>query len=200
MFDFDVRSGRNREAAENAVLTEVLADPSPHDLLRNELSACIAQVPRRRPLLVGPSSPVKTALRLMAERPCGAVLVASHGVMLGMLSAFDVFQRMLDAKAPDALLALPAAEAMDSRPQTLLESDTVGYAVRKLWSLDGRPMPIVQPSGAFSGLLETQDVLAWLCGRRRPAGSAGAVAWQLQMSGSNLADRDPDDQVAEYRP
>jgi CBS domain-containing protein len=176
MFDFDVRSGRASEAAENGTLTKILVDLSSDPLRpgllraggppRDEFSECVAQIPRRPPVVVGPSSLVKTALGLMTERPGSAVLVGSHGVLLGMLSALDVLQRMLDSHAP--LGELPVSSLMESRPQTLLEGDSIGYAVRKLWTLGGRPMPIVQPSGAFLGLLETQDVLAWwLCDRSR---------------------------------
>ncbi len=157
MFDFDVRSG---------------SDPLEPDLLMGlarlravgeEFCQPLANIARRAPLVVGPSWTVREAFNLMIDRHAGAALVASHGVLLGMLSERQIVRHLLDAQASPG--ELPVWRVMAPEPETLLESDTVAYAIRKLWTLGGSAMPIVRPSGAVFGLLETQDLVSWMCGR-----------------------------------
>ena len=157
MFDFDVRSG---------------SDPSENDWLKDlarlraageEFSQPLAEIPRRAPLVVAPSWTLREAFKLMVERHAGAALVASHGVLLGMLSERQIVRQLLEPQ--NAPGELPVWRVMASEPETLLESDSVAYAIRKLWALGGSAMPIVRPSGAVFGLLETQDIVSWMCGR-----------------------------------
>lgn len=168
MFDFDVRSG------------DELSEPElPGNLIRlragTELCEPIAKIPRRSPLLVAPSWTVREAFNLMSHRHSSAALVASHGVLLGMLSEREIVRRLLE---PQPLAGdLPVCQVMVTDPETLLESDTVAYAIRKLWTLGGRAMPIVRPSGSIFGILETQDLVTWMCSRAtaRPAPFASDV-------------------------
>ena len=111
----------------------------------------------------------------MAHRHASVALVASHGVLLGMLSEREIVRRLLE---PQALTGdLPVWQVMVTDPDTLLESDTVAYAIRKLWTLGGRAMPIVRPSGSIFGVLEAQDLVTWMCSRAtaRSAPFAGEV-------------------------
>lgn len=165
MFDFDVRSG----------------DPAEPDLLvgraslraaDEELLEPLAKIPRRAPLVVAPSWTVREAFNLMVDRHAAAALVASHGVLLGVLSERQIVRELLGSQpAPGEL---PVWRVMAPEPETLLESDTIAYAIRKLWTLGGAAMPVVRPSGAVFGLLETQDLVAWMCARVNQ-GSAARV-------------------------
>jgi CBS domain-containing protein len=157
MFDFDVRSGGT------PFEPELLEDLAPLGAAGSEFSEPIANIPRRAPLVVAPSWTLREAFRMMAERHLGAALVASHGVLLGMLSEREIVRRLLEPQAGAG--EMPVWQAMVSEPETLLESDTIAYAIKKLWTLGGRAMPIVRPSGAVFGVLDTQDVVAWMCGR-----------------------------------
>ncbi|MBC8131987.1 MAG: CBS domain-containing protein, partial [Deltaproteobacteria bacterium] len=108
MFDFDVRSGKNPEADApqgdrrlgHDYLYPFLPDAgSSHpceDSVSIELSEPISQIPRRAPLVVAPACTLQDAFRLMAEREASAALVASHGVLLGMLTERDVVRRLLE--------------------------------------------------------------------------------------------------------
>jgi CBS domain-containing protein len=157
MFDFDVRAGQD------ASTPELLVNLSRARGLRDDFSDPVSRVPRRAALLLSPSCSLREATNLMAIRHAGTAVVVSHGVLLGMLGEREVVRRMLEQK--DTTEDLPVWKVMASDPETLLETDSVAYAIRKLWMLGGRAMPIVRPNGTLLGLLETQDVVTWLCDR-----------------------------------
>jgi CBS domain-containing protein len=167
MFDFDVRSGQDTPMPE--ILADISRAGTPRaGALREEFAEPVTKIPRRSPLVLAPSCGLREALKLMAHRHAAEAMVASHGVLLGMLSEREIVLRMLEADAPTA--DLPVWKVMSADPETLLDSDTIAYAVRKLWTLGGRAMPIVRSNGALAGLLETQDVVAWICERMGAAG------------------------------
>jgi len=159
MFDFDVRSGN---------------EPSPQDalsglgglpMLRDLVSEPVTRVRRRAPVVLAPGCPAKQALERMAERHANAALVASHGVLLGMLTEWDVIRGLLDPPPGVGPADVPVFQLMSAEPDAVLETDTVGYAIGKLWSLGGLPLPIIGATGALFGLLEAQDILAWMADR-----------------------------------
>lgn len=157
MFDFDVRAGNDHHDNQQNAAAGLWA------LEGDGMAAGITVIPRRPAVAVSPGCRLREAFRLMSGRNAGAALVASHGVLLGMLHERDVVRRLLDGdeNAGD----LPVWRVMAAQPDTLVESDSVAYALRKLWAREGRAMAIVGPSGTPLGVLETQDVVAWMCGR-----------------------------------
>jgi CBS domain-containing protein len=167
MFDFDVRSGN--EPPSRPRLDGLGGLTIPRELLAEP----VTQVRRRAPVMLLPACPARDALARMAERHARAALVASHGVLLGTLTERDVVRRLIELPAGSSLAEAPVFQLMSSEPDTLLDTDSVGYAIRKLWSLGGQPLPIVRPTGALLGLLESQDILAWIADRVVPPGSAG---------------------------
>lgn len=185
MFDFDVRSGYD-QAAPPPPVPPPAAEPSTghqrppaHEVvglfaLGEDLCQPIAVVPRRQPVVVAPSLSLQSVLEAMRERHADAALVASHGILLGVVRERDLIHRAVRGRP--ATGDLPVAEVMAIDFESLLETDGVDYAVRKLWSLGGIPMPVVRPNGSFCGLLETQDIVAWLCDRIATRGMGGAKA------------------------
>jgi CBS domain-containing protein len=167
MFDFDVRAG-----APTSTEPEMLASLSGLHALREELAAPIDRVPRRPAAILAPERPLRDAVSLMAHQHAGAALVVSHGVLLGILSEREIMRRLLQQPSEGA--DTPVWKVMSSDPDTLLDSDTVGYAVRKLRALGARAMPIVQPNGALRGLFDTHDVVSWLCDRMTGGGVSPA--------------------------
>lgn len=156
MFDFDVRSG-------NEMLSPEAALPALGNL-PSELTEPVAAVRRRPPVIVTPACPVREALSRMAEAHLGTALVAAHGVLLGVLSERDILRRLVEQSS--GVAALPVVQLMDAEPDALMETDTVGYALRKLWTRGGRPLPIVRANGALVGQLDAQDLIAWVVDRR----------------------------------
>jgi CBS domain-containing protein len=156
MFDFDVRAGSKRPEHDS----QNTRRPSPRS---GDFSDSITTVPRRPPVVVAPSWTIREAFGLMIDRHASMALIASHGVLLGTLSEREIVRHLMD---PDSSAgSRPVFQAMLPEPETLMESDTVAYAVQKLWTLGGRAMPIVRSNGAVFGVLETQDLVSWMCGR-----------------------------------
>ncbi|MEP6655295.1 MAG: CBS domain-containing protein [Myxococcales bacterium] len=157
MFDFDVRSGNNRPVDEPRG-----GGPARGEETDVALDA-ISTLPRRSPLVVGPLVSLRSALGLMAGRQVAAALVASHGVLLGILNERDLAHRLLEPDAEDGQLAV--WRVMNPNTETLLDTDSVAYATTKLWARGGRAMPVLRSDGMLHGLLETQDIVIWMCGR-----------------------------------
>lgn len=156
MFDFDVRSGN--EPSPDLPVTRL----GQWAALGEVLSEQVSHVRRRAAVILPPACPAREALARMAERHARAALIASHGVLLGTLTERDVVRRLIEVPPGTPLGEAPVFQLMSSETDTIFETDTVGYAVSKLWSLGGLPLPILRPSGALSGLLESHDILAWL--------------------------------------
>ena len=157
MFDFDVRSGHDLGEQ------EMLANLSRVPALREELSEPIARIARRPSVVVAPATALQDALQLMTKQQVSAALVASHGVLLGTLTEREILRRLL--ADPPVTAASPVWKVMVSESETLLENDTIAYAVQKLWTLGVRTMPVMHANGNLAGLLDTHDIVAWLCDR-----------------------------------
>jgi hypothetical protein len=71
-------------------------------------------------------------------------------------------------------------------PDTLLESDAVGYALRRLRTLGVRALPIVQPTGGLRGLFDINDIVAWLCDRL----AARTASWDARLPAVARPSRD----------
>jgi len=157
MFDFDVRAGQDLpEPGMLATLSQVRA-------LREELSEPVVRLARRSPVVVTPATTVREAVDRMTKQRACAGLVVSHDVFLGTLSESEIVRRLL--ADPPVTTESPVWKVMVSEPETLLENDTVAHAVQRLWILGGGAMPVMRANGTLAGLLDTQDIVAWLCTR-----------------------------------
>jgi CBS domain-containing protein len=163
MFDFDVRSGR--DVAEPEILWR-LARVSRVNPLGEDLLEPISRVPRRPPLTLAPSTPVSETRRLLGARRAKAGLIASHGVLLGLVTEGQLLRHLVEhPREADGADAALVCRVMNAKPETLVESDSVAYAIRKLALVEGGIMPIVLSSGAPSGVLDCRDILLWICNR-----------------------------------
>jgi CBS domain-containing protein len=171
MFDFDVRA--TTPLTEPELLESLARIPALEDDLRTPVDG----LPRRPALILAPQRTVQEASQLMADRKTGAALVASHGVLLGVLTERDLLARLL--ATPPLAGNSPVWMAMTKGQDTLLESDAVGYALRRLRNLGTRALPVVQPSGALRGLLDLHDIVAWLCDRL----AARTASWDARLPG-----------------
>lgn len=168
MFDFDVRADSWRSEAE---MLENLADLPPFD---DELRTPLQAVPRRAPLILDPQRSLRSVVEVMTERRTDTALLSSYGVLLGVVSHKEILTRLLAAAPLDP--EAPAWMAMTIGLEALVETDAIGYGLRRLRELGVRSLPIVHTSGALRGLFDLHDVVAWLCDRvaaRTPA--AGRV-------------------------
>jgi CBS domain-containing protein len=157
MFDFDVRGDSWRSEAE---LLENLADLPPFD---HELRTPIQAVPRRAPLILNPQRTLRSVVEVMSERQTNTALLSSYGVLLGVVTEKEILTRLLGRPGIDP--ESPAWMAMTTGLDALLETDAIGYGLRRLRVLGVRALPVVDPSGTLRGLFDLPDVVAWLCDR-----------------------------------
>lgn len=159
MFDFDVRDDRELYDDEptgtwqDRAAADALADP-------------IAGLARRPALILSPTTTVAKALERLGETEHEMALVSSHGYLLGALTEKQLVRHLLEAS--DAARATPVWRVMRVEPETLKESDSVGYAVHELCRLRLSAMPVLHTSGTLAGLLENRDLVPWLAARTAP--------------------------------
>jgi CBS domain-containing protein len=156
MFDFDVRDIPPEPEAE---LLSHLGVPG----FRDELQRPISVIPRRPSLIVSPTQTLREVTAAMREQRTGTALVAAEGAVLGVLLQQNVIAKLMatPALAPDA----PAWMAMSNDQESLLETASAGFALRRMRLANARSLPIVSRSGAIRGLLDLHDLVAWLCDR-----------------------------------
>ena len=168
MFDFDVRDVQ--EAREPQTSTQVSSNDGSHDRWNDrsneppdELAHPIGGIQRRAALVLPPTQTVAEALVCFGGGDCHVALVASHGYLLGTVTEKQLVRRLL--AEPASAPVTPVWRVMQAGPETLKESDSVGYALRKLRLLDIDGMPILHVSGRVLGVLECRDLLHWMGAR-----------------------------------
>lgn len=120
---------------------------------------------------LSPSDSVRDAVRVMAERKIGAVLIKRNGELAGIFTERDVLTRIVDA-GRDAN-ATKLEEVMTESPDTLAPSDRAVDALMKMSSRGYRHLPVVD-DGQLVGIVSIRDIF-------------GAVQKELE---SDLAQRD----------
>jgi CBS domain-containing protein len=180
MFDFDVRA--TTPLSESELLETLVRVPALDDDLRKP----IEEIPRRPALILDPQRPLKDAAAVMAERRMGTALVASHGVLMGTLTERDILAAVVKSPATAPTATVWTAMAKGAGPETLLESDAIGYALRRLRALGVRALPIVRPAGDLRGLLDINDIVAWLCDRL----AARTASWDARLPAAARVSRD----------
>lgn len=171
MFDFDVRA--TTPLTESELLESLARVPALDDDLRTPIDG----IPRRPALILDPQRTLKEAAELMAERRMGTALVASHGVLMGVVSERDLLAKMMESPVTAPTAAVWTAMTKGAGPDTLTESDAVGYALRRLRTLGVRALPVVHPTGGLLGLFDINDIVAWLCDRL----AARTAAWDARI-------------------
>jgi len=179
MFDFDVRA--TTPLTESELLETLARVPALDDDLRTPID----EIPRRPALILDPQRTLREAAAIMAERRMGTALVASHGVLMGLVTERDILAKVMESPAAPAA-AVWTAMTKGAGPDTLLESDAVGYALRRLRTLGVRALPIVQPTGGLRGLFDINDIVAWLCDRL----AARTASWDARLPAVARPSRD----------
>ena len=120
---------------------------------------------------LSPSDSVRDAVRVMAERKIGAVLIKRDDQLAGIFTERDVLTRIVDAGLDANTTKL--AEVMTVDPDTLAPSDRAVDALMKMSSRGYRHLPVVD-EGQLVGIVSIRDIF-------------GAVQKELE---SDLAQRD----------
>jgi CBS domain-containing protein len=116
-----------------------------------------------------PRSPVREALRLMAEHNVSSVLVAEGERLLGIFTERDAIRRVVAAgRDPDATTL---AEVMTREPDTIAPEDTVANVIRRMDEFGYEHLP-VEDGGRLVGLVSIHDC---------PQDDIAAMAGELEL-------------------
>lgn len=118
----------------------------------------IAKAGMRPSILVGPDTPSSQAIALMREMHRGCALVVDGQKLVGLLTRRDVLHRL--AKPNLNLNEIPVCRAMSVPPETLQETDTIGYALNKMAMGNYRHVPVQCEDGTF-GVFSCRDALQY---------------------------------------
>jgi CBS domain-containing protein len=114
----------------------------------------------RRPVAVGPETPIRECCALMHRHRIGAVLVTEGGRLAGIFTGRDAVRTVAEAINPDT----PVAEAMTRGPITLSPGHSAMEALRILNDGGFRHLPIVE-DGVAVGIVSRYDFRACEHGR-----------------------------------
>ena len=99
---------------------------------------------------------LSAAIKLLAERKIGAVLVMSHGHLEGILSERDIVRVLAEQGA--AVLVQPLAQVMTRKVVTCSPSDTVGVLMERMTTGKFRHVPVIDQDQVV-GVVSIGDVV-----------------------------------------
>lgn len=106
---------------------------------------------------IGPRDNALTAMRLMAEKNVGLLVVIEHGAIVGVLSERDCVRRLaLAGKSPDAT---PVADIMVRDVIKVDVTHTFADCLRLMHTHAIRHLPVVENNTAI-GVISVRDLLA----------------------------------------
>jgi CBS domain-containing protein len=109
-------------------------------------------------LNVEPDARLSAAIKILAERRIGAVLVMSNQRMEGILSERDIVRVLGERGA--AVLDEPVRDVMTRKVISCKQSDTVGAIMEMMTSGKFRHLPVVEDDKVV-GLISIGDIVKW---------------------------------------
>jgi CBS domain-containing protein len=109
-------------------------------------------------LSVEPEAKMSAAVRLLAERKIGAVLVMSQGRVEGILSERDIVRVLGERGA--RVLEEPVSAVMTRKVVSCRQSDTVAGIMEMMTLGKFRHLPVIE-EGMVVGLISIGDVVKW---------------------------------------
>jgi CBS domain-containing protein len=107
---------------------------------------------------VEPDTKLSAAIKTLAERKIGAVLVVSKGHLDGILSERDIVRVLGERGA--AVLEEPVSAVMTRKVVSCKQSDTVGSIMEMMTLGKFRHLPVVE-DGKVVGLISIGDIVKW---------------------------------------
>jgi CBS domain-containing protein len=107
---------------------------------------------------VEPEAKLSAAIKTLAERKIGAVLVMNNGRIEGILSERDVV-RVLDERGA-SVLDEPVSVVMTRRVVSCRQADTVSAIMEMMTLGKFRHLPVVE-EGVVVGLISIGDIVKW---------------------------------------
>ena len=107
---------------------------------------------------VEPDARLSVAIKTLAERRIGAVLVISQGRIEGILSERDIVRVLGERGA--AVLDEPVSVVMTRKVVSCKQADTVAAIMEMMTSGKFRHLPVVE-DGRVVGLISIGDIVKW---------------------------------------
>ena len=117
-------------------------------------------MPPRKAITLGADATVRDAVRLMCERKVGCIIVMEDDRMEGVFTERDLLTKVTSQKG--ARLDAPLGEVMTREPVTLSETDSIAVALNHMAVGGFRHLPVVDKSGAPTGIYSVRDILGKL--------------------------------------
>lgn len=113
----------------------------------------------RQPVMVSTGTSLAGAIATMQANDGEPILITDGGRLLGVLTERDVLLKILGREES---LDASVDEVMTRDPHTLTADSTVGEALELMESGRYRTVPLVDESGAPTGLLRQQDIVEYV--------------------------------------
>ena len=107
-------------------------------------------------LVAGPSTRVREAARMMADRRVSAVVIVDGGTLSGIFTERDAVFRVIAAGLPPDATVL--ADVMTRDPVTVAPDESFGYALLLMHENGFRHVPVVE-GGLPIGMVSARDAL-----------------------------------------
>jgi CBS domain-containing protein len=107
---------------------------------------------------IEPDARLSAAIRILAERKIGAVLVMDKGRIEGILSERDIVRVLGERGA--AVLDEPVSAVMTRKVISCKQSDTVSVIMEIMTLGKFRHLPVVE-DGKVAGLISIGDIVKW---------------------------------------
>jgi CBS domain-containing protein len=107
---------------------------------------------------VEPDARLSSAIKTLAERKIGAVLVMSEGRIEGILSERDIVRVLGERGA--AVLDEPVSAVMTRKVVSCKQADTVAAIMEMMTSGKFRHLPVTE-EGRVVGLISIGDIVKW---------------------------------------
>lgn len=149
------------DACEKCMLPLAPMDgPTPHDRVQHSLMTDPVSVLDPRPPVTVPADVgLGVAVQLMMDRKVGAVLVtAADGTLTGVLTERDFLTKVAGEVA---FATFPVARFMTPKPETVLATSTLAFALSKMDAGGYRHLPVVE-GGKPVGVISVRDILRHL--------------------------------------
>lgn len=124
--------------------------------MRSAVWTKVKDVATREPVVLPPQASLRVASEVMAAHEVGAVMVATGGRTVGILSERDIVSALAAGADPDEVTA---AGAMSHDVVSVRPDDTLYDAAVDMLDLAIRHVPVLDERGTALGMVSVRDLL-----------------------------------------
>lgn len=130
------------------------------ELERSLMEDPILKIPPREAICLAKETSIHETARQMNQHRVGCILITESGKLIGIATERDILYKATQ-KIDGDLGQIPISSIMTPNPETLLEGDTIAYALNRMSVGGFRHIPILK-NGTVAGLISAPDILGYL--------------------------------------